>query len=703
SELSLLDMSRDDDFEDADWSGSWQEECRLLGCRIQKMRDEGYDYRDMAILLRSPRAKEAVLLEELQKMAIPAIAGQGGNSLESPEASLMVALLQIIDNPLQDIPMAAVLHSPIFDFSLDEMVKLRFDYPQKYLYRSLEAASKQSAESADIDNSHNKSDNKANSEDLFLLKVADFWQKLCRWRLESKKMKVSSFIWQLYQETGIYHLAGAMMKGEERQANLFSLYQRAIEYENSSFKGIFRFLRFLEDINAGGGKISPPRLLAENENVVRIMSIHRSKGLEFPVVFIAGLGGLFNFRDLQGDLIFDKDFGLGPKIVDLQKRIKFPSLAHEAIARKLRKQSIAEEIRILYVAMTRAKEKLILTASLKNLQKSAEKWALPFLAEDGDQEKISVNYLYKDRRPIDWLARTLLRHPDGKKLRLLAGLDESICLDDPSHWLIDICHPVSLVHKENPRQHQYLERVKDGFLLEETAYKKQMEEILSYQYPASKYCDFTAKWTVSQLQKTFAPPVFEESQELFPEEAEENTFSFQDKEKKQKSSSERGSVWHLFLQLLDLQRINSLEELRLQLVDLQAAGVMASFADEDLLRSVWRFWTSDLGQRAKKAAIIERERTFTYRLPGKFLIEEAQEDDFLIVQGMVDLAFYEDGAWVLLDYKTGGLSLSEAQILESYQNQLLLYKKALEDIWLAPVQEAYLYMLDDGRIIKMGQ
>nr|WP_318505150.1 helicase-exonuclease AddAB subunit AddA [Bacillus sp. T3] len=354
-------------------------------------------YRDIVILLRSmPWATQ--IIEEFKQQGIPVYANLSSGYFEATEVSIMLSLLKVIDNPYQDIPLAAVLRSPIVGLTEEELAQIRILQKSGSFYDALVGYSKQMPE--------------LQFEALYE-KVRLFLEDLKEWRTRARQGALSQFIWQLLRETKFYEFVGGMPGGKQRQANLRALFDRARAYEATTFRGLFRFLRFIERMQERGDDLGTARALGEQEDVVRIMTIHSSKGLEFPVVFIAGLNRKFNKLDTQKAYMLDKELGFAAKYVDPVKRIAYPSLPQLAFKRKKKMELLAEEMRVLYVALTRAKEKLFLLGSVKDLQKTLEKWDSvdatdSWLLPDYDRASASTY--------LDWVGPALVRHHDCREV-----------------------------------------------------------------------------------------------------------------------------------------------------------------------------------------------------------------------------------------------------------------------------------------------
>ncbi|MCL1974751.1 MAG: PD-(D/E)XK nuclease family protein, partial [Firmicutes bacterium] len=662
-------------------------EARLLGLRILSLQKEGYKLKDIAVLVRAAKNHENLLVREFAALGIAAISGSRPNYLQTAEISLVIALLSVIDNPLQELELATVLRSPLYDFSPDELTEIRHIAPKEQLYNAVTLMAERTEELA--------------------YKCRHFLEQLNGWRESLRRYRISELIDAIYRESGLFQLAGAWPFGEHRQQNLLFLKEQAREYEAGSYRGLFRFLLFLADgkkkDSMEGGEF------ADAEDVVHVMSIHRSKGLEFPVVIVANLGGAFALPDEKQDILWHKEFGLGPKMAEAETRRKFPSLAHVAIQRRLHKEAVAEEMRILYVALTRAREKLILSGIVKDIAKTALTWHQQV---ENQGAILSGALLLNEKNALDWLGQAILRHPHGAKLRQAAGLicgsaqEKQLIIPDDSAWQIKIIAENKLYNLPdlNATNEKDLDTAENLAFMNTT--KQEVKAALSYQYPFRETCEAAAKWTVTELnrwQQQFAPATVLEAKTLAPldnnqsveniKPAGENTLnSLQAKPAK---ALRRGTAFHKLLQNLDFATAATKEELQQQLALLvEKEIILAEEAALIEMEKIISFTASQLGKRMAAAKRVIRETPFTYTLPATKLFPTAALKDKLILQGMIDAAFWEEDGWVLLDYKTGGLAYSEQQLKDIYTAQIAYYCQALRNIWQEPLKEAWLYFID---------
>ncbi|MGK9251725.1 helicase-exonuclease AddAB subunit AddA [Paenibacillus humicus] len=370
-----------------------QLEARYIAGRIRQLREEGFAvhdrkgkrglaWRDIVILLRATKAWAPILMEELQAAGIPAYAELGSGYFDAVEVEVMLSALRVVDNPYQDIPLAGLLRSPMFGLNAEELAGIRIGGGKGYFYEAVVKAADDLL-----------------TEGGLRRKLSLFLGKLDEWRDAARQGSLADLIWRIYGETGYYDWAGGLAGGMQRQANLRSLHDRARQFEAGTARGLFRFLRFMDRMRENGGDLGTAGALGEGEDVVRIMSIHKSKGLEFPVVFVAGLGKKFNQQDMSAPFLMHKELGFGPKFIDPDLRLSYPTLPCLAIRRRMRMEMQAEELRVLYVALTRPKEKMILVGTTDDAAKTTERWASA-LDESG---RLSDYRIASARRFLDWL------------------------------------------------------------------------------------------------------------------------------------------------------------------------------------------------------------------------------------------------------------------------------------------------------------
>ncbi|NLX91345.1 MAG: helicase-exonuclease AddAB subunit AddA [Firmicutes bacterium] len=676
-------------------------------------------YRDIAILLRSAKNYAPAILEELQQAGIPAFAELGGGFFDAVEVKVMLSLLAVIDNPFQDLPLAAVLRSPILGFKGEELALIRTASPSTSFFDALRAASKQEL----IPLPRRK-------------ELQQFLQNLERWQEQAVRGSIEELIRQIYRETGYYSLVGGMPGGRQRQANLRALYDRARLYEASSPRGLFRFLNFIEKLKDRGEDLEAARALGEQENVVRILTIHKSKGLEFPVVILAGINRAFNKKDLNHHFLLHKELGFGPKYIDTENRLIYPTLPWFAIKKRLHAELLAEEMRILYVAMTRAEEKLILVATINNLEEELLRWKT---ASRPGAQFLPEYFRARAKCFLDWIGPAIACHPKLKHLQETTGLAmDAACAGNSGilSWNVFFYTPSEIVSyavnretealQEGDKERQeYLGKIYRMEPLplsgDETAAAK-VSKYLSWQYPYLWATKRYAKVSVSELPKLRAAGLVGNEGEFAPEAWGQGSFIYLNKRPRfledKLTAAERGTAYHTVMQHLKLIPPLNAEAIRQQLQQLLSEKYLNlkeyNAVDPELIAA---FFATSPGKRLVQAypSRIWRELPFTLALPATEIYcpgdkaccpeaeqEYEQQKDPVLIQGVIDCIFMENDAFILIDYKTGiapELETDETRV--HYSRQLYYYSLAIEKIWRKPVSEKYLYFFDSGQLLQL--
>ncbi|MFT8390606.1 MAG: helicase-exonuclease AddAB subunit AddA [Sporolactobacillus sp.] len=656
-------------------------------------------YRDMAILLRAASSTAPIIMEALQQRAIPAYAELSNGYFDTIEVTVMLAALQIIDNPLQDIPLTAVLRSPLFKFSGDALAEIRIQAPHASYFEALQAyGAAQKGELAD--------------------RVLAFFERLTRWREASKRLPVSQLIWQIYRDSGYFDYVGGLAGGTQRQANLQALYDRARQYEQTSFRGLFRFLRFISRLRETGGDMGEARALSEQADVVRVMTIHKSKGLEFPIVFIAGLGKSFNTRDLAAPALLHPSIGFGTRWIDPEQRISLPTLLYLAIQDRLRTDSLAEEMRILYVALTRAREKLIVLATCRSLASSLTKWGR---ASRTDSWLLPEPLRRSATAFIDWIGSSLIRHPAADDLvDTEPSARETEVARDPSSWVIQRL-PAAAIHapalEMAEREKTRFARLRAGkTVVSFSAYQDEVAQRLSWHYPFERATHLMAKQTVTEIKAH--QDYFSEGRDdrLLPE--QENLILGDRPRFLQKTgltAAERGTAVHVLMQHLDLRQPLTIAELT---HDAQTLVTREILTDDEAgqidFAAIARFFAAPLGQQLQHADYVSREVPFSLSVdPDEIYPPQQQTNDpareAVLIQGVIDCIFESAEGLTILDYKTDHLRRlfpqSEAatrELRKRYHTQLALYKLAIERIWKRSVDRVFIYSFDCDLAVAFG-
>ena len=414
----------------------------------------------------------------------------------------------------------------------------------------------------------------------------------------------------------------------------------------------------------------------DRQDAVQIMSIHKSKGLEFPVVFVMGLGGQFNFLDERRDIVWERDGGIGPMLAERSKRLKHPTIAHVAVADRLREMSLAEEIRIYYVALTRAKERLILSAAVRNPAQKIEAWA-----DVEAKRRLPAQYLLGASSPLAWFGAALLRHPNAACWRELAGIGEDLLLNTEGAWQIDLIDEATLSAAEK------IDSPAIDDSINQVTIPQEISLALSFHYPYTKATSYPAKWSVSSLRRLAAEQEYTATAAYVSEDNEGK------EDQTKPDPALRGNAYHTFLENIDFNAVDSKKAVEDQLAKLAQSNRIGEeekkAVDAELIA---RFFNGEVGQRLVKSSKAIREWQFT-------ILTETCFDEQIVVQGILDVAFWDNDGWVILDYKTGGQGKSDNALRHIYAEQLNYYKDAVERLLGQKVKETWLVMLDLGRSI----
>lgn len=683
------------DEEDDDGSTAFEKECRFIAGRIGELLASGrmaarkdgtlepLSYRHIVVLLRSMAGKADVLIQALQEGGIPSYAEQSGGYFAAVEVQVMLALLRCIDNPEQDLAMAAVLRSPLV--GLDETalagVRLAGDGT---LWQNLPAFVASLPDGVD------------EKEDL-----QQFMTAFDSWRTYSRRHGVAELLQRLYDDTAYVDFVGAMPGGDVRQANLKALYDRARQYEEAGFRGLFRYLQLMDKMKEDGLDLAPAKVVSEKEDVVRIMSIHKSKGLEFPVVFVADMGKAFNRRDTQDQILFHNRLGIGLKQYDPEWRMSYPTLIWSGIAAQLRWEGTAEEERILYVAMTRARDQLILTGHSSHIDRDWQRWTSRLNPAQA-------------KSYFDWVMPAALA-PFGAKADADYARPGAAWQD--AVWQVRIARavPAGTVEEGAYDGEPRLEALRRGDLTG-TPVPSWLDEQLSWQYAYPQAVRTAAKFSVSEVKRRYQELHSDELQDeadLFVPAAaviptapgEDDAFAalppWLAGEEAAVSGAQRGTALHKALQYITPAADQTTATLRREIDAFVRQGLLSREEAKLVYVPVLAaFCQSDIGRRMAESPELHREYPFTVLLAGGDPLPETETGEQILIQGVIDCLFREDDAWILVDYKSDRLETADA-FRSRYAVQLALYKRAVEQITHRPVEETYIYSLHLQQEIRL--
>ena len=636
----------------------------LINSKVQ-VRDKklGYrniKYKDIVILLRSTEKLAPIYEKELLKNDIPVFSDSSNEYLDTMEIQTIMNVLRVLDNPIDDISLVALLRSVIGGFTDNEIVQIRLCDRSSNFYNSLKIAVNE-------------------LEGELKEKLDNFLNQIAIWRKESDYLSLAELIWRVYTDTGFYNYVGLMPNGNLRQANLKILFERAKEYEKTSFKGLFNFIRFIERLKLGNNDMSSAKVIGENEDVVRIMSIHKSKGLEFPVVFLSSSSKQFNMRDLNSDILLHEEYGLGPQYINYEKMIEYSTSAKDALKIVSRNESLSEEMRILYVALTRAKEKLIITGTVKDYQKDIDKKKDILAIYKNDKNTINPIILKKYLSYYDWIQLVLLNSN-----------------------IKDMINVNLYAKKEILKTEVEVEKKIREFDFEEKTDFEKIEREFNWKYKNELLTTLPIKSTVSKVKE-------KQNEELDFDSLGNKKIGIAEiipnfmKDEEEVTNSRIGTLMHLFLQKINFKKrynMEKLQELKQELISKKI--ITKTESDYIDINKIYSFLNSDIAEEIYNSKIIEQEKAFCIKLLANEIFENATNETIL-VQGIIDLYFVTaDDKVILLDYKTDYVNPNKENILiQKYKNQLNIYKKAIESSLNKNVDEVYIYSLYLNKAIKV--
>ncbi len=651
-------------------------EARFAARRIRELLDEGFPVSDgeggarpvrpsdMVILLRSPNTVLRHYARALAERDILWEAEGGGDFFGSTEISVALSLLQIVDNPRQDVPLISVLRSPVYGFSADRLAEIRAASPDTDFYAALEA--------------DDGEDSRA-----FLAELDDL-------RFGSGDMSSHQLLWHIYDRTNLLGIFGAMEEGEARQGNLLALAELARQFEGAGHKGLFRFLTYLTRLRENGNTLTPPTP-GRTGGGVRIMSIHKSKGLEFPVVLLCGLARRLNREDMNRPILFHPKLGVGPKGLDVERGIEYPTLARMAVARQLEREMMAEELRLLYVAMTRAKEKLILSVALTGGGKDLEK-----LAGDSGYP-VDPQVLLACQSVGQWVLLHALCRPEAGTLRRAAGQEVAVP-DAPlgPAWDIRFVDGTALTQAP-PRRWMAPERG-----TEENEDGADLTGLLRWTYPHGAEVSIPSKLTATQLK---GRALDEEAAEEAPRPSRPLSFGRPRfaAEELGLTAAQRGTALHQVLQYIDFERSETVEGVREEISRLVEQQYITPQQGEAVDPApIAAFFQSDLGQDLLSSVSLRREFKFSILEPAHRYYPQAGEGEQVLFQGVVDCYYETLEGITVVDFKTDRVTKATlAHRAEHYRPQLEAYSRALEEITGKRVIRRVLWFFALGRSVDL--
>lgn len=672
-------------------------EARFVAKKIQELLNSDYQVydrkkgyrrirpRDICVLLRATSVLAPIYEKEISELDYPVFSDSSSTYLESMEVETIMSLLKVIDNPMQDIPLVTVLRSNIFDFTDNDLIRIRLVDKKCAFYESMIKS-------------------KLIVDTKLRHKIDDVIDRLEMWKSEESYKPLNELIWKIYLDTGFYNYVSLLPNGNLRQANLKMLFEKAKQYEKASFKGLYNFINFINKVKTSSGDLSSAKIIGENDDVIRIMSIHKSKGLEFPVLILASTGKKFNMQDLNSQILLHQDIGFGMQFIDSEKKIECSTLSKEAIKIKAKKETISEEMRVLYVALTRAKEKLIITGMCRNIEKSFfDKEKLIEMYKKSDITQISIDNMDEQNIPNFKLNSNLV----GKYNSYLDWL-ELVYQYNRENGINNVMELYTYNKNELIKE---VRKEENTIVDMEKLIKKEAEinkkgdnditKLLDWKYDYEESSKIPTKTSVTRLKELENVVDIEELIEKTKNKEKVQTKltvkpKFMEGEQKL-SPAQRGTLIHLCIQKLDEKKEYSREDIVEFINGLQDRNIIskteAKSVDIDML---YKYTKSSLWQELKKAKEIHKETPFYINIPAQTIYDGAEENEMILVQGIIDLYYIDEKEnLILIDYKTDYVPNGDVSKLErKYKVQLDLYKKALEEALGKKVDKVMIWALN---------
>ena len=706
AELDIIDLKEDESITAFEGEEDEEEqerveddvlEAKFVANKIQELLNSDYmvfdkklGYRkirpkDIVILLRATSNLSPIYEKEISDLELPVFSDTSGTYLDTVEIQTILSVLKIIDNPLQDIPLVVVLRSSICNFTDNDLITIRLTDRNCNFYEAL--IKTRLICDGDLKN-----------------KIESFLEKLEKWKSISQYMPLDEFIWQIYLDTGYYQYVGLLPNGAMRQANLKTLFEKAKQYEKASFKGLFNFIQFIDKLKKQNGDLASAKLIGENEDVIRIMSIHKSKGLEFPVVFLCNSHKKFNMQDLNDIILLHQDIGFGPTIMDTTKKIKYSSIAKDAIKLKMKQETLSEEQRILYVALTRAKEKLYITGRSKDFTKYVQDKNKVLEMYESENIKLDAKLMKKANSYLDWImyvylfnqGRTITLKGEQYKLSDIITLNVSNKKD-----LLKTLAKEEVVEQIDLKEKigQILKNKSDE---ENKKSDQALKELLEWKYDYIVDTTLPTKSSVTKIKQEKIK--LEEMLKGIESEEVEYKKSYTPKfmqEDKKISSAEKGTLVHLCIQRLDERKDYELKDIQNMILNLVEKEIITqNEADAIDVNLIYQYTKSQLFEELRQAKEVHKEQPFYINIPAKDVVSEAENSKKnILVQGIIDLYYIDkNDNLVLIDFKTDYISNepnAKEKILEKYKVQLEIYKTALEQALGRKVNKTAICLVKD--------
>jgi len=623
-------------------------------------------YSDIVILLRSIKGITNEFVTTFKKYDIPIYGDETNNFFENDDISRVISFLEVMDNPYQDIPFLSIMTSSLFNFTNEELAVIKANSNKYYFYEKVV---------------------EYKNEDIIKNKIDKMLNMIKEYRDLSSIISIDTLIWKLITDTGYYYYHINSKYLNVKQKNLRRLFEIAgqfIKYNNSN---IFLFLQYIKQHKEGTSDLVGAKNYSENDNIVKIMSIHKSKGLEFPIVFVSNCTKQFNNKDSKDAIILHRELGFGPEFVDIDKNFKFSTVQKQIISKKIKIENISEEMRILYVALTRAREKLYITGYVKEIEKACLKWS--FLGI-GNSKKLSASNILHANSYIDWIMSVLSTSTMGKSITEYAGLIRDSYLASTAKFEISFIETIDIDIIDNDDK-----AIKRNIIISDISYDD-IKRKFEWKYMHTNEVNLYRKISVTELKKYKEREKAEEVNDIFENELiEKPEFMYGNKGV---NAAKRGTMVHNLMAYLEFDKIDNDDYIKEAMKDMNL--------EDSLLEAIKQFFKSEIGKRLLKSKEVYREKSFMLPISTISIYPELKDkissEHKTLVQGVIDCMFIEDNQVIIIDYKTDYVLENKEYIkAKQYQIQLDTYKTAVENILNKKVKEKIIYFFHNGKTVNI--
>ena len=661
-----------------------------------------FRYSDVALLVPT-RNHNLTIIDVFKRYHIPVVVNDAQNYFQTTEIRIMMSLLSIIDNPYQDIPLVAVLRSPIVGLDENQLVYLRIQNKTSDYFQAVQDFYR-----------HYSTGPTTEYGDQVYEKVETFLTQLTEFRDLARRNQIVTLIWQIYERTGFLDYVGGMPAGKQRQANLHALYERAYTYEQGSFKGLFQFVRFIRRMQEKDQDLAAA--VAETDaEAVNVMTIHGSKGLEYPVIFVMDMDKHFNQTDTRASALLDREAGIGITYLDPETRVKYPTLPQVVTKQVVSQKMRAEEMRKLYVAITRAQQQLYLVGTIKDIDTATEKWRQAFTS---DGRVLSAQARIAATNQLDWVGMTIMRHPAMKAYWGDEWPNYELN-DDPTKLAIELGDATTVMTGQNEAttadHSDAVQLVEQQVAIDvDQATREYLTTLLNFRYPHQASTTTTAYQSVSEVKRIFEDPdtALMNANPTVSRQQSQPTSRFVSgsldlpqflQTTQEPTSAEVGSATHLVLEQLDLTQPVNPTTVQATIDDLVAKRVLtADVAELIVVATIVAFYQSELGiQILKDPTKVHREVPFSLLIPAHQIFDvDEHETGKVLIHGIIDGYLETSAGLILFDYKTDHVKAPE-DLKTRYAGQVKLYAAALQSMYQQPVTARYLYSLPQQTFVPV--